>query len=493
MSGRPSRPPRTLRMPSPAVTLSIALAGALGGLAVLRGVFDTDYFWHFATGRLIVQTGSIPRTDPFSFTWFGQPWISDQWLSELFIYRLVELVGIRVGLFIFGVLAAVAFGILMLGVVRFGARFLAAAAAGVLAAAVALPQITMRPQVLSLPLLAAVIVLLLHARPERRWTMLILPPLFLVWANLHGMYVVGLGVGFVYLIATLLGRTPMAGAWRWLLAAGFLSLLATMVTPLGPYGIIYSLSFGDPNDWGAQNISEWQSPNFHDPQVLPLLALIVAVVALGGGAGPGWLRTIGLAGIVMSLLAVRSIGVGALMAMPPLALALDARLPRRAAAPGRPVPQVAGRRWIELATAVLVVVGVTAGSFARVSGQPEVSNARFPVRGTTYLEQHDPTARVLTRYGWGGYLLEQLAPLGGRVFADGRMHKYAPQVIADYSTIVAVGDGWQSLLQHYEVGALLLSPEMALARGPAQQAGWCEVYHDDLQVLLLRTCDQLGS
>lgn len=481
------------RTPSPALTLTIALAGALGGLAVLRGVFDTDYFWHFATGRLIVETGAIPRTDPFSFTWFGQPWVSDQWLSELFIYRLVELVGIKIGLFIFGVIAAVAFGILMVGMVRAGAGHLAAGGAGVLAAAVALPQITMRPQVLSLPLLAAVIVLLLHAHPERRWALLVLPPLFLLWANLHGMYVVGLGVGFVYLIATLLGRTPMAPVWRWVLAAGLLSLLAAMVTPLGPYGIVYSLSFGDPNDWGAQNISEWQSPNFHDPQVLPLLLLVIAFVALAGRAGPGWLRTIGVAGIVMSLLAVRSIGVGALMATPALAFGIDARLRGRASAPGRPDLRAPARRWIELGAAVLVAVAVTVGSFGRVSGQADVSNTRFPVRGAAYLEQHLPSARVLTRYGWGGYLLEQLAPLGGRVFADGRMHKYAPRVIADYSTIVAVEDGWEALLQQYGVEALLLSPEMALARGPAQEAGWCEAYRDSLQVLLLRTCDQLGS
>jgi hypothetical protein len=349
----------------------------------------------------------------------------------------------------------------------------------------------MRPQVLSLPLLATIIAVLLTADPEHRRRLLILPPLFLLWANLHGLYVVGLGVGFAYLVATLAGRTPMRSAPLWVIGTGAASLLASMLTPSGPGGIAYSLSFANPGDWGARNIAEWQSPNFHDPQFLPFLALVVVLVALGT-RGPGWVRFVAYVGLAMGLLAVRSIAIGALMAMPAITLGLEARL-RSSSSPPAQSGAPAARRLLELGAALVIAVVVVGAALARATGTTDHSNDRFPVAGTAYLAQHEPSARVLTRYGWGGYVLNELYPLGGLVFADGRMHKYGGGVLDDYSAIVAADPGWERLVAAYGVDALLLRVDTPLVRGPAQEAGWCEAYRDDLEVLLLRTCDQLGS
>jgi len=478
------------RFPTQLLALGVALSGSLGGLSVMRGLFDPDYFWHLATGRLIVQTGRIPTTDPFTFTWHGQPWIPDQWLSDVAIYALVQWMGSTAGLLVFGVVAATAPVIIGWGLARLGVGHRAIIVASLLTSAVVLPQVTMRPQVLSLPLLATVIAVLLTADPEHRRRLLILPPLFLLWANLHGFYVVGLGVGFAYLVATVAGRTPMRSTPLWVIGTGATSLLASMLTPSGPGGIAYSLSFANPGDWGARNIAEWQSPNFHDPQFLPFLALAIVLVALGT-RGPGWVRFVAYVGLAMGLLAVRSIAIGALTAMPAVTLGLEATLrssPARPAKSGAPP----ARRLLELGAAVLIAVVVVGAALARAAGTTDLSN-RFPVAGTAYLAQHEPSARVLTRYGWGGYVLNELYPVGGLVFADGRMHKYGGAVLDDYSAIVAADPGWERLVAAYGVDAVLLRVDTPLVRGPAQQAGWCEAYRDDLQVLLLRTCDQLGS
>jgi len=479
------------RFPIPFVAFGVFLSGSLGALSVMRGIFDPDYFWHLATGRLIVQTGRIPATDPFTFTWHGQPWIPDQWLSDVAIYALVQWIGANGGLLLSGVVAATAPVIIGWGLAHFGVGYRSIVVASLLTSAVVLPQVTMRPQVLSLPLLATCIAVLLTAAPQHRRRLLILPPLFLLWANLHGFYVVGLGVGLAYLVATLAGRTPMRSARLWVMATGAASLLASMLTPSGPGGILYSLSFTNPGDWGARNIAEWQSPNFHDPQFLPFLALVVVLVALGN-RGPGWVRFVAYVGLAMGLLAVRSIAVGALMAMPAVTLGIEARLQRSLPPPatsGAP----AARRFLELSAAGLVAVVVIGAALARAGGSTDLTNDRFPVAGTAYVAEHKPAARLLTRYGWGGYVLNTLYPLGGLVFADGRMHKYGGAVLDDYSAIVAADPGWERLVATYGVDALLLRVDTPLVRGPAQEAGWCEAYRDDLQVLLLRTCDQLGS
>ena len=291
---------------------------------------------------------------------------------------------------------------------------------------------------------------------------------------------IGLGVGFVYLVATLAGSTPMASRRNVVLGVAVACLVATAITPSGPGGIPYALTFGDPNDWGARNIAEWQSPNFHDPQFLPFLASIVLLLVLGLRAVPGWLQVVALVGVAAGLIAIRSIGAGALMVMPALVLALDHRLPRR-----RVRPERRGRRWVELAAAALFATTAVASSLVR--GPIAVSTA-LPVAGVAALRAVDPGARVLARYGWGGYVISELYPLGGRVFVDGRMHKYAPDVLADYETIVDADPGWERLVDRYHVDAILLRVDTTLVKGIAQRAGWCEAYRDRLQVLLLRDC-----
>src|ERR1700730_932413 len=113
LTARPSvdRAAATLRrMPSPIVLLALALGGVMFALTVVKGVQDPDFFWHLTTGKLIAETGRVPSTDPFSFTWFGRPWTPHEWLSELLIYRLVD--GLcRIGaLFVFGLFPPAIFG-----------------------------------------------------------------------------------------------------------------------------------------------------------------------------------------------------------------------------------------------------------------------------------------------------------------------------------------------------------------------------------------------
>jgi hypothetical protein len=65
---------------------------------------------------------------------------------------------------------------------------------------------------------------------------------------------------------------------------------------------------------------------------------------------------------------------------------------------------------------------------------------------------------------------------------------YSQQILQDYTAILSADPGWQALVKRYKVGALLLRPESTLTRGPATDAGWCEVYRDKVEVLYLPTC-----
>ena len=490
------------RMPSPAMLFAAAIGGVMAAINVAKGFQDPDYFWHFTTGRLIVTTGQIPSSDPYSFTWAGQPWTLHEWLSEVLIYLLVNAFGQLGALIVFGILPAMIFGVLIHALRRQRVGLMGIGLAVGLAAWSLIPYVTLRPQVVSWLLLAFLLSLLwwLDASHPRRSLWLI--PLFIAWANLHGLYVVGLGVVAVYTLFTLGRRTSMAPAWRWMLLAAIGAFLASAVTPAGPVGLLYPLRYlgigGGAGAWGLRNIAEWQSPNFHDPANLGLLALIVAVALNNRRATPGWLAVLPYVGIAMALVALRNTPVAAVFAVPTLALGIDARLAARRVgrAPTMYAPSLAlARRSMETLLAVVVVVAAVFIAVPHSPGAQITANIakRFPVAAVDRLKAQDPALNILAEYGWGGYVIYRLHDAGGRVFVDGRNDMYSEQILDDYSAIRAADPGWQRLVASYGVQAILFPSSVPLVRGPAEAAGWCVAYRDDTQVLLLRSCSPVTS
>jgi len=466
------------------VALFVALAGVLASVALVRGIFDPDYFWHLATGNLILDTGTIPRTDPFSFTWYGEPWIPDQWLAEVAIAAGVRTIGEGPMLVIFGIIAALGPGLVAAAALRAGANPLRMMGAATLVTAALLPQVTIRPQVASFAFVGALLFLLIEARPETRRRLWLIPLLMLAWANAHGFFVVGLGIGLVYLVATLIGRTPMREHRALVFAIAAVSVAATMVTPSGPGGLVYALSFGDPGDLGAARIVEWQSPNFHNLEFIGFAGVLGAMFLVGLRNTRGWLAFVAAAGALLGLLAVRAIGVGAVMIMPMLLI-------RAHVSAQEPLPKGARQRQaLDLVTALVMAVILIGAAATR--GPVSVDPRRAPTATTAILREVMPDARVLAAYDWGGYVINELHATGGRVFVDGRMHKYQPQLLADYLAIVNAEPGWQNLLDRYDPDALILYPSMLLSKGAATANGWCQAYRDDIEVLFLRDCSDVA-
>jgi hypothetical protein len=475
------------------------LAGVMVVIVLAKGLTDPDYFTHVRTGQLIVDTGAVPTTDPFSFTWAGMPWTLHEWLSEVLMHLLVTGIGVLPSLFVFGLIPGALLAILLFAVVRRDVALRPAALACVLAAWVFIPYVTIRPQAISWLLMAALVVFLWSLDGTKPRRALWLVPLFILWANLHGLWVIGLGVVALYALFTLAGRTPMAapGARSWVAAAFVGCLLGVMLTPAGPAGVLYPLRYVDSGDWGLANIQEWQSPDFHNAGSWGLLALIVVLGALGARAAgvPGWLSVLTVLGVAMSLYSLRNAPLLAVWAVPVIAFGLAERWPARLAARPSPPGQERARRAME-AVAALAVVVVGAVLVLPQTPAADIEGAiadEFPVAAMEVLLEADPDARVLAEYGWGGYVIWSGYDAGARVFVDGRNDMYDQAILEDYSAIRAADPGWPDLLAEYEVEAMLWPPEVALTRGLLDQpmpdgTTWCEAYRDEVQVLYLPAC-----
>jgi hypothetical protein len=286
----------------------------------------------------------------------------------------------------------------------------------------------------------------------------------------------------------------MATARRWTLLGLGAAFAASAVTPAGPVGLLYPIRYlgfgGGAGKWGLANIAEWQSPNFHDPVNLGVLALIVVLLLVGRRGVPGWMAALAYLGVVIALLAVRNVPVAAVWAVPVVALGVESRLgDRRHRAPA-PSSTALARRLMELSLAVIVILAAMVIVIPRSESANIDGNIakRFPVAATDLLAKAAPSARVFAEYGWGGYVIYRLYESGGRVFVDGRNDMYSEQILEDYSAIRNADEGWQQLLDRYHADAILLPPGAPLVRGPATSAGWCEAYRDSTQVLLMKSC-----
>jgi hypothetical protein len=474
-----------LPLPGRTSAFVIALAGVITALNVAKGLVDPDGFWHLATGRLIAESG-VPTTDPFTFTWGGRPWTAHEWLSELLMFRLDEWLG-RPGLtLVWALFPAATFGVMVVALRRAGLRLAAVAPAVLLCALVLTTYVTLRPQAISWFLLACLVWFLMEMRAARAPWLLALGPAFVLWANLHGLYVVGLGVLAVYAAFTLAGRTPLSPRRWWSLAALAIAFAGTVLTPAGLAGLVYPLRYLEPGDWGLGYIHEWNSPNFHEPAHLLLLGL-VAAVGLGGFRGvPGWLALLAVVSIPASLLAMRSAPLAAVVALPALAFSLDAHLGGLPA--GRARASSAAFRLIDLAVAVVIAVVAVLTLIPRdleASIGAEVER-RFPVQSVDWLEANDPDAQVFADYAWGGYVASRLHDSGGANFIDGRNDMFDQAILEDFSAIRFAEEGWQQKLEDYGATAILLEPAAPLTRVATEQDGWCEVLRTEREVLFVR-------
>jgi hypothetical protein len=481
----------------------------------IRQPADTDTWWHLKSGQLMWETGQVLRTDPFSYTVAGQPWIDHGWLVQLLLWPVYQTLGLG-GLAL--LLAAIVTTTFTLVYRQCPGRPFVAAFAVLLAAVTSSVIWSIRPQIVSL-LLAAVVAVLLDRYKRTgntRWLWAI-PLLVAVWANCHAGFVVAFILMGCHLVGEALNRltnpspsTPLPPGERAgvrgenasilaLLVAIFISLPAVLLNPntikMLPYAF-QTVSIGPLQDF----IQEWAAPDFHNLQSQPFIWLLLLTLAAMGLSRrrADWtdLVLVSLFGY-MGLLAVRNVALFALVAAPALSrhtvaalddLALVPRLSWLGALTHTLPPPRPPRRLAMLNVALLALVVLGAGTkigldLTRLS-DPEVWGQGLPVQAAIYLHEHELAGRMFNTYNWGGYLIWSLYP-EKPVFVDGRTDLYAlnSRVLDDYVTVHWTQTGWQEVLNRYEIGYVVTERRGLLDLMLAEEDGWDAAYRDDVAAI----------
>lgn len=454
---------------------------------------DPDYWWHLRTGRLIVDTGSVPHHDPFSFTAAGSRWIAHEWLSDVIIYRVESAVGYVGNSILFSCLALAALFVMHRLLLKMGLSPRLALAIVAFGGVMSLRYWTVRPQVFTWLLVAVFLYTLYMYHRDGKGRLWHLPLLMLLWANLHAGYVIGLVLLGLWLAAMAAERVlwherrDLRGPVLTLIA----SFAATAVNPNGVALLTYPLTYLAPGNASFKLISEWQSPDFHQPMHLPLALGIIVLVAVGvTGSGRNLFR-LGLA-LLFTLFALQSSRHQPLFALTFMLVVGDALLERWAWA-RRPDQGPSAARgypalnWSLLAMAVLAAAAVVpqmptaqVHKAANTGGTPP-----YPVEGADFIRQRYPEARMFNSYEWGGYLINALYPQQ-RVFIDGRPDMYGDALVEEYVDVVTIQSGWQDILDKYGVDLVIIERESALATVLRESPAWLSAFSADVEEVFVR-------
>ncbi len=463
----------------PRLVAFCGLAAFVAVLSVGKIFDDGDTFWHLATGDWILTHRAIPATDPFSYTFAGAPWQAHEWLAEV-VMALAFKAGGWNGLALMFAAAVGATGLIVAAYLR---RWLAPGplmlALG-FALACGAPSLLARPHLLALPLLAAWVVGLIVARDQDRAPSWRLLPLMLVWANLHGSFVLGLAlIGPFALEALVENRHRL---WPTLRAWALFSLAAlglALVTPHGIEGLIFPLKVTGMTSLPI--IVEWRSADFSRLSVFEIALLEVLFLCLWRGVQVPAVRLLLLLGLLhMALQHIRHQAAFALIA----ALVLAQPLARARSRPLEPAsPPAVDRRAVVLAAMALSLAVVVLGAARLATTSTRVDGVNTPVSAFSAVPPELARRRVFNEYGFGGYLIFQ----GVRPYIDGRADMYGDDFMHLYSRVTRPdAAALKAELDARAVDWTILQPTNPAVAVLDETPGWRRLHTDRFAVVHVR-------
>ncbi|GAB4508912.1 MAG: hypothetical protein OHK0046_02790 [Anaerolineae bacterium] len=459
----------------------ITLFALLFAIAV-RVPVDTDTWWHIRSGEYTLNEGMI-YTDPFSHTMRGENWVNHSWGSQMLIYGAWQAAG-NVGLALYMAVLATA-GMAVIYQMCAGDVYLRSFAL-VIGAATAAVFWSPRPQMVSFFLSTVILYLLyLYKRKQvdRLW---FIPPLMLLWGNMHA----GFSIGYIF-IGGVIGGEVLANLFnpqgqhvislkrlRKLVLVTLVSVPALMINPYGVQMLLVpfeTVSIGALRDF----IQEWNSPNFQERQTWPFIMLLLFTF---GAAGASRLRldwsdfALFSGTAFMSLLAGRNIAVFAVVATPIFTYHLADVFQERGwvFASARRVSVMQGRLNALLAGVIVLGTLVVALGILNPVTVEKAQRELLPVQVSAFIAAEMPRGPMFNSYNWGGYLMFALPEYP--VYTDGRTDLYGSDFLLRYLRTAAGRDDWRGVLREDGVNLVVIEQGSGLAQSLQTEPGWTQIY-----------------
>ncbi len=418
--------------------------------------FDPDFGWHLKFGQEISKTGEVPSVNRINYTIPDSSLVDHEWLSNWFMYVIYERFG-YVGLGVF--FSFVALLVFLLQFVWASRRFLGFTSALWLllplqffAVFASLPSFGIRAQELTVLFLVLTLFILdEHRRSDRPLPLFFLPPIFWLWASMHGGFMLGVALLFAYFAFLVLERVlpekfrpsfleinPMST--NQIKSVGVFAVLSLVATCLTPYGLgLYSFLGSYGNDFYLKTISEWLN-QFRYPFIYRQLFFLelTSCVLLWWVLSVLWLKKkearlrpwelfLFVLLMFMAFKSRRHFPLFAASCSPVIVFLLAnsfGLLKMGVYFSFSKNVMTDGVLKGFLSLCLIVGVAVQAVSVRPVNDPWSAFPDRFPVDGAKFFKEHKELSglRMFNNFNWGGYFIWVLPE--EKLFIDGRLPQY---------------------------------------------------------------------
>lgn len=433
------------------------------GLAWAAGIAstpltDNSFLTHLATGRLILDRGSVPSTDPYTFTAEGTDWTVQSWLASV-VYAGAERAGGALGLRIVVLAVFIAAAGLLWRLTRpctslvpriaivFGSLYVVTGLWGE------------RPFMVGVIGLGLVWLALDRQIPP--WTLV---PVYWTWANAHGSFPLGLGLTLLYLIGVRMDRAPSDHSNRVMLWS-LVGVAAAAIGPLGPSVWLFPFTALSRADLLSE-IVEWKPATFQSLDQRLFLVLVVATL-LGLVRRPSWkLALPTVVFVVAAVVAQRNLVMAVMVLVPVLAATIgpygDLRTNSR--------PEL-----IRAYVGVGVVALIAAVSYALMA--PFGTLDSYPARPISWLEAQGSGEHYAAQ-DFVGNLLSALDGDEAAVFVDDRVDMLPEDVVRDGLALLRGQPQWETVLDERSLDLVVWERSRPLGALVAADPHWRVIFSD---------------
>jgi hypothetical protein len=472
-----------------------------GVLLVILSLFisteqDPDFWWHLRIGRWMADNGRLPSTDIFTFTVPSHVWTDHEYLTEILMWFVYSSAGLAVLCIGFGLITWAGFWLIYRHVRSQPFVFVGVGlAVGAIAGA---PIWGPRAQMITFALSCLQLYWLQGYLSGRSRALRFFPLVMVLWANLHGGWV----IAFVWLGVAIVAEV---GGWAWdrsnpahrmhlrfLLIISAASAVAVAATP--HFLSLYPYPFQTEGSVAQQKlIVEWFSPDFHQVYLRPFEAMVFLLLAGFALRRPSLYEfLLTAAALFLALQSVRNIALFVAATTPVLINTYseywkELARTRRWTFPLPPRPIFA----VATAIALIVIAGATAIRIAdsiSPSQQQSVDASTYPIGAADWLSAHPQVGtRMYNQYGWGGYLANRFYPQANRkVFIFGEAALMGDSLLNQYEDVQTLRPDWKQVLDQWKVDYVVYNRGEPLANVLATQPEWTLVYQDDVAVIFVR-------
>ena len=469
-------------------------------------ITNNDIWWQMKTGELILQEKTFPRVDPYSCVAQGRRWINHEWLSEV-IFHLVDRCCSVKGLIILKMILVLCISLVLLFHARIGSpRLIWTVPILSLALYTATASLYIRPHLFTYLLLPLVLYILEKRKSSGcHGVPLVFIPLMLVWANLHGGFIIGLAVVTLYVAGDFIKYGLKKRPWN-AFSTGVLRKSAAVT------GILYLVSLLNPSGYHAflylyelwkskvflRTILEWQptfTSAFRDTYTfryyctylaIALFSLFLARKRLHWG-----MLFVFFFLFYLSVSMNRNVGTFAVGTAGMVAANFNMTLQNKR----KGYPSCLISLLISLVLLFLSFQNFTRG-FAVSPGlhrQPGIgiNLGKRGTEGAAFLRRNHVTGNVLNAYAFGGDLIYHCFP-ACRPAMDSRNEVYGRDLFLEYSAALAGPKRFERYAEKYNLDIAFLQYPKPQKDHPLHQylhdmPGWRLVYFDDAGLIYLRS------